>query len=209
MNSDKKIYEELLKYHPEFKDSKEDIRSAIHQLQSINPDIKVNQVFADKLKDKLIAIWEYQSEKKTSTLWFLSFLIPVFSFWFAVFWFWYLSDDLISPDENFHQEIQPAGWAAPAMLQMKMWDIPNDNLRMMWDPQADDFWNQESMDMQADTFMVESFMAEISDEFALWCEDQQWEISTLHDQSRVCTIEKSSCLENDFYEWNCGSEISE
>jgi hypothetical protein len=64
MNSDKKIYEQLLKYHPEFKDSKEDIKQAISHLQKVNPDIKVNQVFADKLKDKLQNIAEYQSEKK-------------------------------------------------------------------------------------------------------------------------------------------------
>lgn len=206
MNSDKKIYEQLLKYHPEFKDSKEDIKQAISHLQKVNPDIKVNQVFADKLKDKLQNIAEYQSEKKKTWLWFLSFLIPVFSFWFAVFWFWYLSDDLISPDENFHEEIQPIEWAAPAMLQMKMWDVQNENLRMMWNPQADDMSAEDSMDMQAETFMVESFMDEISDDFMLWCEDNSWEVSILHDQSRVCTLSKSTCLEVDFYDGNCISQ---
>jgi hypothetical protein len=30
---------------------------------------------------------------------------------------------------------------------------------------------EDSMDMQAETFMVESFMDEISDDFMLWCED--------------------------------------
>ncbi|MGB2111175.1 MAG: hypothetical protein ACPHY8_04970 [Patescibacteria group bacterium] len=65
------MYKELLKYHPEFKDSKEDVKKAIHNLQEINPDIKVNQVFADKLKEKLTTIAQMKSEEKKSSFNFL------------------------------------------------------------------------------------------------------------------------------------------
>ncbi len=208
MNSDKKIYEELLKYHPEFKDSKEDIKKAIHNIQEINPDIKVNQVFADKLKQKLHTIAKMQSENKKTSFSFFSFMIPVFTFWFAVFWFWYLSDDLISPDENFKHEIMPKGWAAPAMLQMKMWDNTR-SLKMVGS--ADDQGMQEEMfdinqdeSQQMETMMFDAtFMDDISDDFSLYCEENQWEISTLNDQTRVCNLEKTTCLEKDFYEDIC------
>ena len=209
MNSDKKMYEQLLKYHPEFKDSKEDVKKAIHNLQEINPDIKVNQVFADKLKQKLTTIAQMKSEEKKSSFNFLWFIVPVFTFGFAVFWFWYLSDDLISPDDNFQQEIGPVGWAAPAMLRM---DIQEEwqNTRMMMKYQDEENSNN-SIDELADsqpetTIFNDMFVEEISDDFSLWCEDNEWEISTLNDQTRVCNLEKTTCLEDDFYEWNCISQ---
>lgn len=211
MNSDKKIYEELLKYHPEFKDSKEDIKKAIHKLQEINPDIKVNQVFADKLKNRLNNIIDYSTQKKKSSFWIFWFLVPVFTFWFAVFWFWYLSDDLISPDDNFQHEIMPRDWAAPAMLQMDVWDntrnskmITPDKDETMWNNAFDE--NQESSQKMEVMMFDTTFMKEISDDFSLYCEENQWEISTLSDQTRICNLEETTCLEEDFYEWNCISQ---
>lgn len=201
MNSDKKMYEQLLKYHPEFKDSKEDIKKVIYQLQKVNPDIKVNQVFADKLKNRLNSMAEYKTQEKKSTFWLFSFFVPVFTFWFAVFGFWYLSDDLISPDENFQHEIMPTGWAAPAMFQMKVSEQnQSENTRMLMMPSGDESTQNDQMQ---DIFEVESFMADIRDDYLLWCEDNLGQISTLNDQTRVCNLEKTTCLENDFYEGNC------
>lgn len=216
MNSDKKVCEELLKYHPEFKDSKKDISEVISHLQSINPDIKINQVFADKLKERIISIADYQDEKKKSKFSIFTFLIPVFSFWFAVFGFWYLSDDVISPWNDLNNVNMPA----PAMMKM-----PSQETRMMiqWDMMmnTDNWWDVSSDDMvqqdeditdnrwledgyaEMQMFMMDDFTEDIEDEFLLTCEDSQWEVSILSDWSRVCTLRETTCLESDYFNNNC------
>lgn len=205
MNSDKKLYEELLKYHPEFKDSKQDIQKAITHLQNINPQIRVDQKFWDDLKNQLMAVADYQSNKKTKSYWFLKFFVPVFSLWFAVFGFWYLHEDALSPkiDDQVHQEIEPFG--APAMMEMRMWDVPEENMKMYSQPLWDDM-DSQAWDDSAEVFMLENFSEDISDTFAFWCSDLQWEISTLNDDTRVCTSHSFTCLESDYQQGNCPIE---
>lgn len=205
MNSDKKLYEELLKYHPEFKDSKQDIQKAITHLQNINPQIRVDQKFWDDLKNQLMAVADYQSNKKTKSYWLLKFFVPVFSLWFAIFGFWYLHEDALSPkiDDQVHQEIESFG--APAMMQMRMWDLPEDNIKMYSQPLWDDM-DSQAWDDSVEVFMLENFSEDISDTFAFWCSDLQWEVSTLNDDTRVCTSNSFTCLESDYKQGNCPIE---
>jgi hypothetical protein len=96
MNSEKKLYEELLLEHPELKESKVDIKEVISLMKQMNPDIVPDQNYKNELKQRLDAIAKYNPQKSWGILWFLKFFLPVFSFGFAVFWFVYFSDEFQS-----------------------------------------------------------------------------------------------------------------
>ena len=106
MNSQKKLYDELLKEHPELKDSHVDISEVISLMQELNPDIVADQDYKDALKQRLETIANYSPQKSNSIFWFLKYFIPVFSFWFAVFWFLYFSDEFQSEQKNMDTQIQ-------------------------------------------------------------------------------------------------------
>lgn len=93
MNSEKKLYEELLLEHPELKESHADIKEVISLMQELNPDIVPDQHYKNELKQRLDTIANYNPNKSYGIFWFLKYLIPVFSFGFAVFWFVYFSDE--------------------------------------------------------------------------------------------------------------------
>ena len=50
MNSEKKLYEELLLEHPELKESKVDIKEVISLMKQMNPDIVPDQNYKNELK---------------------------------------------------------------------------------------------------------------------------------------------------------------
>jgi hypothetical protein len=85
MNSEKKLYEELVKYHPEFKDSQEDIKKVVSALVEMNPQIRIDQQFSDQLKNKLLSVADYKQPKKSGMFKFFAVLVPMFSLGFAVF----------------------------------------------------------------------------------------------------------------------------
>lgn len=93
MNSQKKLYDELLQEHPELKESNVDIPEVISLMQEINPDIVADQDYKDALKQRLDTIANYNPQKSSSVFWFFKYFVPVFSFGFAVFGFVYFSDD--------------------------------------------------------------------------------------------------------------------
>lgn len=92
MNSEKNIYEELLKEHPELKDSEMNIQEIVTTLKKINPEIIPDETFKQSLKNRLEHIHSYKYQKKNWFLNYLQFIIPVFTFWFAIFWFMYFSN---------------------------------------------------------------------------------------------------------------------
>jgi hypothetical protein len=65
MNSPNKLYEELLKEHPELKNSQEDIPEIISSLQKLNPTVQIDQNFKLSLKKRLDTIANYNPSKKT------------------------------------------------------------------------------------------------------------------------------------------------
>lgn len=201
MNSEKKLYEELVKYHPEFKDSQEDIKKVVSALVEMNPQIRIDQQFSDQLKNKLLSVADYKQPKKSGMFKFFAVLVPMFSLGFAVFWFWYLQDD-----QWLHQEVTPymlQGWAAPAQMRM---DISED----FQDPPKVKMMESEMYEVQSDEpealemMMMDSTMIDdISDDFKLTCEDNLWEISRLDNGDRVCTTKQTTCLEFDFEQQKC------
>ena len=66
MNSQKKIYDELLKEHPELKESNVDIPEVISLMQELNPDIVANQDYKDTLKQRLDTIANYNPKKSSN-----------------------------------------------------------------------------------------------------------------------------------------------
>jgi hypothetical protein len=63
MNSEKKLYEELLLEHPELKESKVDIKEVISLMKQMNPDIVPDQNYKNELKQRLDAIAKYNPQK--------------------------------------------------------------------------------------------------------------------------------------------------
>jgi hypothetical protein len=63
MNSQKKLYDELLKQHPELKESNVDIQEVISLMQELNPDIVADQDYKDALKQRLDTIANYSPQK--------------------------------------------------------------------------------------------------------------------------------------------------
>lgn len=125
MNSQKKLYDELLKEHPELKESNVDIPEVISLMQELNPDIVANQDYKDTLKQRLDTIANYNPKKSSNIFWFLKYFIPVFSFGFAVFGFVYFSDDFqpqpIKSDSHIQSKsIQQASVPENAPAEMMM-----------------------------------------------------------------------------------------
>jgi hypothetical protein len=63
MNSEKKLYEELLLEHPELKESKVDIKEVISLMKQMNPDIVPDQNYKNELKQRLDVIANYNPQK--------------------------------------------------------------------------------------------------------------------------------------------------
>ena len=128
MNSEKKLYEELLQEHPELKESQVDIQEVISLMKKMNPDITPDQHYKNELKQRLEAISNYNPQKNHSFVWFLKYLIPVFSFGFAVFGFVYFSDEFKSETNREEQDIS----SASMMISSQNPEPENVNLRSQW-----------------------------------------------------------------------------
>jgi hypothetical protein len=63
MNSEKQLYEELLKEHPELKESKIDILEVITLMKQVNPDIVADADYRASLKERLDTIAQYNPQK--------------------------------------------------------------------------------------------------------------------------------------------------
>jgi hypothetical protein len=63
MNSPNKMYEELLKEHPELKNSQADIPEIISSLQKLNPTVQIDKDFKLSLKKRLDTIANYNPSK--------------------------------------------------------------------------------------------------------------------------------------------------
>ncbi len=125
MNSQKKIYDELFKEHPELKESNVDIPGVISLMQELNPDIVADQDYKNTLKQRLDTIAKYNPQKWNSIFWFLKYFIPVFSFWFAVFWFVYFSDEFKPESQKIDSQVQlrsvaPEGISESSPSEMMM-----------------------------------------------------------------------------------------
>lgn len=97
MQSTNKLYKELLKEHPELKNSQENIQEIILSLQKINPNILIDEDFKLHLRQRLNTIAKYNPSKHTWYFSRLKYFIPVFTFWFAIFGFLYFSQDFEQP----------------------------------------------------------------------------------------------------------------
>lgn len=128
MNSEKKLYEELLLEHPELKESQVDIQEVISLMKKMNPYIVPDQNYKNELKQRLDTIANYNPQKSHGFMWFLKYLIPVFSFGFAVFGFVYFSDEFKSDIKTEIENIAPASM----MMLSESPDPENINLRSQW-----------------------------------------------------------------------------
>ncbi|MCP4523763.1 MAG: hypothetical protein GY828_06130 [Candidatus Gracilibacteria bacterium] len=93
MDSTKKLYEELLKEHPELKNSEKDIQQAIGYLQESNPNITVDEIFKQDLKENVLHVANYNPIKSQGKISWLLYLVPTMSFGFAIFGFMYFSEE--------------------------------------------------------------------------------------------------------------------
>ncbi|MCP4523182.1 MAG: hypothetical protein GY828_03105 [Candidatus Gracilibacteria bacterium] len=93
MDSNQKLYEELLKEHPELKNSEKDIKQVIGYLQELNPNITVDEIFKQDLKDNVLHVANYNPIKSQGKISWLLYLVPTMCFGFAIFGFMYFSED--------------------------------------------------------------------------------------------------------------------
>jgi hypothetical protein len=164
MNSPNKLYEELLKEHPELKNSQEDIPKIISSLQKLNPTVKIDDDFKINLKKRLDTIAHYNPSRSSWYFGFLKYFVPVFTFWFAIFGFVYFSQDFKEPVQ---QEIW---WFESELLMINSDGLNNiqqsepESIMQMSDIQSLEQHDQNNENLQWNRMMLRWVMKWVSDE---------------------------------------------
>jgi hypothetical protein len=215
MNSPNKLYEELLKEHPELKNSQENIPEIILSLQELNPAVQIDQNFKLSLKKRLDSIAQYNPSKKSWYFGFLKYFVPVFTFWFVIFGFVYFSQDFkqpvqqeiwwFQPLETLDQNKEELEWNT-MMLKWASKSIPKNHA--IGNSESNQWKKEgvipESMIIQSESIEIESSTlqmlksVEIIDEFKNICLEYNGLVKDLLEGERICILEKVSCLESDF-----------
>lgn len=94
-----KLLNEILENQPELEKNKDSLEKVINSLEENNPKIMASKEFKESLKSRIDwLIWIKQNKKSN----FVIFAVPVFSFMFVIWWFFYYFKDINFFDNNWN-----------------------------------------------------------------------------------------------------------
>lgn len=224
MNSQKQLYEELIKEHPELKESKVDIQEVITLMQEINPEIVVDEEYKSLLKNRLDTIAQYNPQKSSGILWFLKYFVPVFSFGFAVFWFIYFSEDFNSEKKlEQNSDIESIQINFTELWTEDLNDIDSSNIQNISEKSNSViYWRESnaestllsddlpiSQDIESSSMMrINTFSEQKINSFEENCAEYDGLFKIMEDADKVCILENKNCYESDYLENNCFETIN-
>ena len=190
MNSEKKLYEELLQEHPELKESEVDIMEVITLMKKMNPDITPDQDYKNALKQRLDAIVNYNPQKSHSFIWFLKYVIPVFSFGFAVFWFVYFSDEfkadtidetpkiaaasmMMSTEDSNEPQLKTRNLSSDSRMLLEGEENTNNQENLGWENTSEDMWDNVLDEMMSMMFSMDEVMEDSPENINI-NESEEW-----------------------------------
>ena len=144
-----KIIWELQKENSELNISKEKLDKTFEGFSVLSESMKPTEQFKGSLKSRLSAMSQYSVSEKYEKKNYLKFFIPVFSFWFAVFWIFYFIDDFSAPVQD-EAEFAPYSISLEETADLPMWDLENTK-EFSWEPDVQDSETLSTWDKNSKT----------------------------------------------------------